>query len=579
MACVKEVVRTLRTLNVMARRFESHGNRPQRGFMFACLLLSLSWNLFPQSRQSPDSPKADAKGNVGSEACEKCHEDIYRSYRQTPMAQASGPAIDNLVPATYTHRLSGVQYEIYKSSGKAWLSFNRPGDPMVHGKRELLYYIGEGRRGRTYLFSVDGFAFEAPVNWYADRQTWDMPPAFSETREIPMNLPAVMSCLACHGSGTQPPLEGSENRYSSPIFTHPGVSCERCHGPGKAHLSGGPIVNPSKLDGKLRDQICMQCHLEGNIAIERAGRHLYDYQPGGDLFEDVRYFVLSVRDAGSLRATSQFEALAASACKKKSGDAMSCTSCHDPHQVVIPQERVAFYRARCVACHGSAFASKHHRDHPDCTSCHMPSSLSSDIAHTEVTDHRILRRPQQEFDPPSVQSEVQQLAVFPPSMNKDASLRDLALAWQVLANREMNDAQHRAERFLRKALEESPSDPALLTALAYAEQKRGADNEARRLYSEALEHDPESLDAATNLGVLEAEKGHTAAALKLWQGAFEQAPGRSAIGMNLARTLCGARRYDDARNIVMRVLEFNPDLGTAKNLLRELNRTPPNCGQ
>ena len=99
----------------------------------------------------------------------------------------------------------------------------------MRGQRELLYYIGQGRRGRTYLFSVDGFAFEAPVNWYADRQMWDMPPAYSDTREIPMNLPALMSCLECHGSGIQPPVAGTENRYKLPIFSYPGVTCERCH--------------------------------------------------------------------------------------------------------------------------------------------------------------------------------------------------------------------------------------------------------------------------------------------------------------------------------------------------------------
>ena len=42
-----------------------------------------------------------------------------------------------------------------------WLSFDRERPPL-HGKRELRYYIGSGRRGRTYLFSEDGFLFESP---------------------------------------------------------------------------------------------------------------------------------------------------------------------------------------------------------------------------------------------------------------------------------------------------------------------------------------------------------------------------------------------------------------------------------
>ena len=545
----------------------------------AALFLSLLCGLaFSQTKRSEEVFEADAANYVGNEACAKCHESLYRSYMKTAMAQASGLASENFVAGSFTHKPSGIKYEIYRSNEKTWLSFERPGDPMVRGKRELLYYIGQGRRGRTYLFSVDGFAFEAPVNWYADRQMWDMPPAYSDTREIPMNLPALMSCLACHGSGIQRPVAGTENRYKVPIFSYPGVTCERCHGPGKAHTTGAPIIDPAKLTAKRRDQVCMQCHLEGNVAIERTGRHLYEYKPGDDLFENVRYFVLSDSEPGSLRAASQFEALQQSMCKKKSGDRISCTTCHDPHQTVKPEERVNFYRGKCLACHGAKFAAKHHRDQRDCTGCHMPAALSSDIAHTEVTDHRVLRRPQEALHPPKPIKAFPQLVAFPPSEKAEPDIRDLALAWQATVNSGMTSAQNRAEQSLRAALKRSPADPALLSSLAYVEQRRGGDHEARRLYGEALKRDPDSIDAATNLGVLEAKEGHLDEAVKLWQLAFERAPGRSEIGMNLGRSLCAVGRYDQARNNVMRVLQFNPDLGMAKQLLRHLNKIPPDCG-
>ena len=82
----------------------------------------------------------------------------------------------------FLHKTSGVNYRVYSEDGKVWLSFDRPGDPQVHGTRELLYYIGQGRRGRTYLFSVDGFVFESPVNWYTDRHMWDMAPGYGGTK-------------------------------------------------------------------------------------------------------------------------------------------------------------------------------------------------------------------------------------------------------------------------------------------------------------------------------------------------------------------------------------------------------------
>lgn len=547
--------------------------------------LFFSWAAAAAAQGTPPkdvpSPKADASGYVGNEACAKCHAAIYDSYMRTAMAHSSGPADEDLIAGEFTHKPSGVHYAIYRDGQKVWLSFDRPGDPAVNGKREFLDYIGQGRRGRTYLFSVDSFVFESPVNWYADRQMWDMAPAYGNAKQIPLNLPATTSCLHCHVSGVRAPLNGSENLYPSPIFYYSGITCERCHGPGAAHAKGGErgaIVNPVKLPAKLRDQVCMQCHLEGNAAIERFGKHIYDYEPGDDLSNYVRYFVLTGNVPSGLRATSQFESLAQSVCKKKSGDAMSCTSCHDPHQPVRTENKVAFYRGKCIACHGEKFAARHHSKQPNCISCHMPPALSSDVAHTEVTDHRILRRRTPKNSQDVQTAALPDLVPFPPSDEARKDSRDLALAWQSIVDSGMTMAQPKAEQLLRAALRDSPNDPSLLSALAYVAQARGDQEQARSLYKKALQQDSTLVDASSNLGVLEALQGHTAEAIQLWQSAFERAPGRSEIGMNLARTFCGISQLEAARNTVLRVLRFNPDLPTAKKLSLELNANPPGCG-
>ena len=520
---------------------------------------------------------------VGNEACARCHAAIFESYRQTAMAHASGPATENLIAGDFLHKKSGVAYRIYQENGKVWLSFDRPGDPLMHGKRELLYYIGQGRRGRTYLFSVDGFVFESPVNWYTDQHMWDMAPAYHNASEAPMNLPAVMSCLDCHVSGLRPPIEGTENRYKAPLFSQSGVSCERCHGPASAHVTGGAMVNPAKLSPDRRDAVCMQCHLEGNAAIEQPGKHLYEYRPGDDLSDYVRYYVKVNETTGRLGANSQFEALSQSVCKIKSGDAMSCTSCHDPHRSTPPAERVAFYRAKCLACHGAAFGEKHHANQPDCTSCHMPANPSSDVAHTEVTNHRIPRRPgavpplevAHANSPPSAS----RLIPFPDSPAAENDLRDQALAWEAMVESGDDAAAKTAEQLLRKALAESPDDLALLSALGYVEQKHGHTNESLELYQRALARDANLIDAATNLGVLDAKSGHMREAVALWEGAFHRDPGKSSVGMNLAYAFCSSGQFDAARDFTLRVLEFNPDLDSAKHLLHELNGTPPKCGR
>jgi Flp pilus assembly protein TadD len=129
------------------------------------------------------------------------------------------------------------------------------------------------------------------------------------------------------------------------------------------------------------------------------------------------------------------------------------------------------------------------------------------------------------------------------------------------------------------AVMQSPNDPALLSALGFIEQKRGAVDRARELYQKALTLEPDLIDAAANLGVIEVNEGRLREPLRLWQNAFERAPARSAIGMNMARVLCGAGEFERARSSVLRVLEFNPDMAAAKEMLQHLNRMPPVCEQ
>jgi len=529
----------------------------------------------------PHFADSASAGYVGNAACARCHSAIVESYRQTPMARASGPAQEDLISGDFTHKKSGVRYRIYNEKAGVWLSFERQGANSLSGKRELLLYIGSGRRGRSYLFSVDGFLFESPVNWYADQHLWDMTPAYQGVTEMPLNLPANASCLQCHVSGMQPPLKGTENRYADPMFSYNGVTCERCHGPGGNHARGGAIINPSRLAPARRDSICMECHLEGNVAVERAGKHAYDFHPGDLLSDYVRHYVLAGTQQESLGAVTQVEALSRSLCKIKSGDAMACTSCHNQHVSPPKNERVSYYRGKCLKCHDDSFGAKHHTEQPDCTQCHMPASLSADIAHTQVTDHRIPRRPWTQ--PSSVSSDSDwkktssRLVLFPDSDAADSDTRELALAWAFLEQTGARDGKSEAQPLLRTALSQSPNDPILLSTLGYIEQKHGKVDVALELYEKALALDPDLVDAAANLAVIEANQGRLREPIRLWQSVFDRAPARSAIGMNIAKVLCGAGEFARARSSVLRVLAFNPDMAAARHLLQNLDRRPPVC--
>ena len=208
----------------------------------------------------------------------------------------------------------------------------------------------------------------------------------------------------------------------------------------------------------------------------------------------------------------------------------------------------------------------------------MPASRSTDVAHTQVTDHRIPRRPQmspQLLQDAATQRSAPRLVPFPASQKVEP--RDLALAWVALVESGMSVGETQERQLLLTAVKQEPDDPALLSALGYVEQKRGATGEARALYRRALSLAPESIDPATNLGVVEAQAGHAQEAVRLWQDAFKRAPDRSGIGMNLARVYCQAGKGDEAKSYVLRVLQFNPDLGSAKTMLRELGKSPRNC--
>ncbi len=496
------------------------------------------------------------------------------------MAHASGPSKGNVIPGEFTHALSRVHYKVYEQDAKVWLSFDRNAPDEIHGKRELLYFIGSGLRGRTYVFADDGFFFESPVNWYGQKGVWDMTPAYQDAHHIPLNLPLSSECLSCHTNDLQQPVPGTESKYNAPIITHEGIGCARCHGPVDAHPYGArSIVNPAKLSASKRDAICMQCHLEGSVAILQPGRSLSDFKPGEDLQDYVHYFVLAQTGMG-LPSISQFEALFQSKCKIKSGEAMSCMSCHDPHSSPSPLQKVAYYRGKCIACHGENFAAKHHAKEQNCAACHMPSVASSNIAHTQATDHRILRTPAAEAPSPSAPSSVEalpQLRRFPPT-NARGGYRDLAMAWQSLADEGMRPAATEAQKYLRAALAERPDDASLLTSMGFAAQKRGEIQQAKLLYEEALEKDPLATVAAANLGVIFAQAGDINRAIALWKIAFDRQPERTAIGINLAKALCAKGRTDDAKGEITRVLEFDPDLPEAEKMWRELEASPSNCG-
>jgi predicted CXXCH cytochrome family protein len=524
------------------------------------------WLPVTPAREGVDGRRRQLPVEVGNRACKPCHEAIYDSYSRTAMARTSGPALPELIEGSFDHAPSRVSYRILRRGDAGILSYDRAGSPGLHGSQVLKYYIGSKTRGRTFLFDIDGFLYQAPINYYTAKNGWEMSPGYSQLREMELNHPVDSTCLFCHASRVQPTLKGTLNRFAAEAFLQDGVGCERCHGRGSDHIKGlDAMINPSKLTGERRDSICIQCHLEGEARIPRASGSQEHYQPGEQLSKYVAIFVREDNAKQRRGAVSQVESLAVSRCKVESGDRLSCLTCHDPHVQPTAEARAGYYRDRCVGCH-AGMAERHYSRQQDCTACHMPRTESADIAHTAVTDHRITREPRNDG---GRSSEVRRLVQFG---NARPTERDLGLAYGEVALRDNAFAAAEAFRLLEAVRQLQPDDLDVLTRLGYLHQARGDFAIAEKLYEEVQKRDPDHAVAAANLGVFYARRGMLRQALELWRTTFENNPQLSEIGVNLGRGLCAVGDADGARTVLQRVLKHNPDMGVARLTLTEIAR-------
>jgi tetratricopeptide (TPR) repeat protein len=401
-----------------------------------------------------------------------------------------------------------------------------------------------------------------------------MAPNYGDSTRMPGPLPVDPNCLHCHATGVAASLN-TRNRFPGPPFTQGGLACITCHGDPAAHLAQGgrgPIVNPDKLPVEQRDSACIQCHLEGDAVIYRPGRSLSQFHVGDNLRDIAVYFVFASQASGGARATSQYEALLQSACKRGSGDRLTCTTCHDPHSSPPPEERVAFFRGKCLGCHSNpSIATRHHPEQPDCAVCHMPTRDTTDISHAQVTDHDIQRYPSA-----ANQRENETLAAVG---GFAASDRDFGLAYAQLAQHGNRKAGEQALALLSRAEKAGASDEQLHLNLGFLDQVSGRQNEARAEYILALQADPHDLAARTNLAVLEAGSGKLQDSLRLLDEVFTADPSQTSAGLNLAFLQCSLGHPDKAHHIVARLQALDPDSPQAREFIRTGKYGGNTCAQ
>jgi hypothetical protein len=497
---------------------------------------------------------------VGSKACAGCHPDIFRSYMATGMARSSGHVgsgnfAEKFSATPVTGKASGATFRVTREKDSYRMSFSRPAVGIT-GTRDLKWFIGSGNVGRSYVFAVDGFLFQAPVSYYSSVGHWDLSPGYAGKLNIELAKPIEEPCLYCHASRPQPVAQ-TQNRYLDPPFLEDGVGCERCHGSGQKHATTHrDIVNPAKLDAARRDSICQQCHLTGAARVPRPGRGVGTYRPG-DLLSDHVTVLVWEPAGGERAATDHSEQLARSKCKLASGDRLWCGTCHNPHSKPAAPERINFYRQSCLTCHaekGCALDVKARAAAgDDCASCHMPKARSREGEHVAYTDHTILRRPLIQAG----DRRGRKLRAFWASPVEE---RDLAIAYSSLGAASLP----LLEKF------HSSGDVPVLVQLAQAYDALGKADLAESLYKRVLRLDPSNTAAEANLAIYLARNGNSSEAIALWQDVFRRNPALASAGINLVIAQIGAGDRAGAGRTLQQVLRFHPDLEMARQLLPQV---------
>lgn len=530
---------------------------------------------------------------MGSSACAACHAQIYERYLTTPMGRSSGRTgsdtfQEQMSASEFSHTLSGVRYRVSRQGDGFALAYEEKqaaDAPEIRGTQQLTYFIGSGSVGRSYLFSVMGFLFQAPVSYYARSKKWDLAPGYQQHRELFLMRPVESECLECHASGVQP-VAGTQNGYRDVPFLEGRISCERCHGLGNNHIAAQTsgqsaraqeIVNPAKLEARLRDSVCAQCHLLGETRITKAGRSLSRFTPGERLSDYAASLVWSSKKVASLKATSHYEKLWQSRCKQASRDRLWCGTCHSIHSPPLLQQRGEWFRRKCLSCHQSGdcrgSAKLRETSGDQCTGCHMPKAQSLEAEHSVFTDHSIPREVLRQPMVVKADTEIELVSFW----GDQAAPRELGLAYAQLGVR-LQDKKRvvQAVELLKATEAQGQADGAVMLQLAYASDQLGKSDEAIAYYHKARQQDPSQIVASVNLANHLAIKGQTRAAIALWEEALSRNPGLESARINIATAYLQQGDWENAERVLRRALELNPSLKAAWRLLADprMKKTP-----
>jgi predicted CXXCH cytochrome family protein len=359
---------------------------------------------FPADGRIPGDPY------IGSKVCAECHPGEAALYARSGHAATLRPA----ARLALARRLDGTTLADPERPNVRW-AFDYRDDRLQlvrtapDGVQRWIvdYAFGSGHHATTFVTVLDPAApriREHRLTYYAREDRLDVTPGQEADLRPPDDEPIgtewtvreSRKCLGCHStqiSALNPQRLDEETMI-------PNVSCERCHGPGRAHVAtaraGAPAdrltlpFGPDQWTAESQMLLCGACH-----------RHPSRARPGQIRADDP--FLARFQPVGIMQ----------SRCYRESGGTFSCVSCHDPHARASADR--ASYNPICLSCHAGPSAAPQppassgpivERPKPksqpaapcpvvprgDCVECHMPPVDSGQ--HVLFTDHWIrIRRP------------------------------------------------------------------------------------------------------------------------------------------------------------------------------------------
>lgn len=351
---------------------------------------------------------------VGIETCKQCHYSIYETFVNTGMGSSFGHADTNKSIADIDgHSLlhdfhQNFYYHPHWSNDSLKLTeFRLSGSDTTYKREETIdYVVGSGQHTNSHMIYRNGYLFQAPFTWYAQKGKLDLPPGFENGHNTRFTRLIGLECTSCHNAMPTGFVKGSINKYSK---VPEAINCERCHGPGEVHVKrmmageyvdtakeiDYSIVNIKKLPVDLQFEACQRCHLQGN-AVVAEGKSFFDFKPGMKLNTVMDVYLPRYSNADDeFIMASHIDRFKQSECFIHSNEQFNCTSCHNPH-ISVRETNIQNFNKTCASCHEGA--PKHECTEElsalqaaefNCVSCHMPQSGSIDIPHVSVHDHKI----------------------------------------------------------------------------------------------------------------------------------------------------------------------------------------------